>query len=74
MKKKKKKKNVKETLEIIRKILDYNKNAQNLSHHASKVDKRKSKPKFEKCVAERTKLRRQKFNIVRQKKEYKYKQ
>ena len=39
---KKEKKNVKETLEIIRKILDYDKNAQNFFHHASKVDKRKS--------------------------------
>ena len=36
------KKNVKGTLEIIRKILDYDKNAQNFFHHASKVDKRKS--------------------------------
>ena len=39
---KKEKKNVKETLEIIRKILDYDKNAQNFFHRASKVDKRKS--------------------------------
>ena len=36
------KKNVKGTLEIIRKILDYDKNAQNIFHRASKVDKRKS--------------------------------
>ena len=36
------KKNVKGTLEIIRKILDYDKNAQNFFHRASKVDKRKS--------------------------------
>ena len=35
----KEKKNVKET-EIIRKILDYNKNAQNIFHRASKVDKK----------------------------------
>ena len=36
------KENVKGTLEIIRKILDYDKNAQNFFHRASKVDKRKS--------------------------------
>ena len=72
--KKKKNKIVKQTLEIIRKILDYNKNPQNFFHRASKNDKRKSKPKFEKSVPERMKLRRQKLNIVRKKKEYKYKQ
>ena len=55
---KNKKKNVKETLEIIRKILDYNKNAQKFFHCASKVDKRKSKPKTEESIAERIKLRR----------------
>ena len=38
--KKKKNENVKGTLEIIRKILDYNKNAQNFFHRASKVDKK----------------------------------
>ena len=70
---KKKKKSVKGTLEIIRKIHDYNKNAQNLFYCASKVDKRKSKPKFEKIIAKRAKLRRQKFNTVN-KKERKYKQ
>ena len=36
----KKKKNPKETLEIINKIIDYNKDAQNFFHHASKVDKK----------------------------------
>ena len=54
---KKEKKNVKETLEIIRKILDYDKNAQNFFHRASKVDKRKSKPKIEKSIAERVRLK-----------------
>ena len=62
--KEKKNKNVKETLEIIRKILDYNKNAQNFFHRASKVDKRKSKSKIEESIAERTKLRRQKLNTI----------
>ena len=66
--KEKKYKNANET-KIIRKILDYNKNTQNFFHQASKVDKRKSKPKFKKSIAERMKLRRQKFNIVKKKKE-----
>ena len=69
MNEKEKKKNVKKTLKIIEKILDYNKNAQNLFYHASKVDKRKSKPKFKKSIAERAKLGRQKFDIVKKKKE-----
>ena len=64
----KEKKNIKETLKIIEKILDYNKNAQNLFYRASKVDKRKSKPKFKKSIAERAKLRRQQFGIVKKKK------
>ena len=41
----KKNKNVDETLEIIEKILDYNKNAQKFLQLASKVDKGKSEPK-----------------------------
>ena len=52
-KKEKKRQNSDETLEIIRKILDYNKNATNLFHCASKVDKRKLKPKIEESIAER---------------------
>ena len=39
-------KNADETLEIINKILDYNKEAQNFFNRASKVNKRKSKPKI----------------------------
>ena len=35
-----KKKNPKVTLQIINKIIDYNKDAQNFFHHASKVDKK----------------------------------
>ena len=66
--KKKKNKNVKETLEIIRKNLDYNKNAQNFFHRASRVDKKKPKSKFEESIAERLKLRRQKLNIIAEKK------
>ena len=41
--KEKKYKNTKETLEIINKIIDYNKDAQNFFHRASKVDKKKKK-------------------------------
>ena len=48
--KQKKHKNADETLEIIKKLLDYNKNAQ----LASKVDKGKSKSKTAKSIAERT--------------------
>ena len=65
--KEKKDKDVDETLEIIEKILDYNKEAQKLFYHASKVDKRKSKPKIEESIAERTKLRKQKLNITAKK-------
>ena len=67
--KKKKDENADETLEIIKKILDYNKNAQNFFHLASKVDKGKSKSKIEGSIAERVKLRKQKLNIIRKKKE-----
>ena len=62
---KEKKKNAKETLEIIDKIIDYNKDAQNFFHRASKVDKKKKKKsKIEESIAERTKLKRQKLNII----------
>ena len=70
--KEKKDKNVNETLEIIKKVLDYNKDAQNLFHRASKVDKRKSKPKvnkkklnpkIEESIAERIKLKNQRDNL-----------
>ena len=43
--KEKKDKNVDETLKIIKKILDYNKETQKFFDHASKVDKRKIKTK-----------------------------
>ena len=67
--KKKKEEKADETLESIKKILDYNKNAQNFFHLASKVDKGKSKSKIEGSIAERVKLRKQKLNIIRKKKE-----
>ena len=60
-KKEKKDKNVNETLEIIEKVLDYNKCAQNFFHHASKVDKGKSEPKTEESIAERVKLKNNKI-------------
>ena len=40
---------------IIRKILDYNKEAQKLFFCASKVDKRKSKSKIEESIEDRIK-------------------
>ena len=52
-KKEKKEKNADETLEINKKILDYNKEAENFFYRASKVDKGKSKPKTEESIAER---------------------
>ena len=58
-----------ETWEIIKKILDYNKEAQKIFHFASKVDKGKSKPKIEESIAERIKLKRQKLDIIVKKKE-----
>ena len=69
MKQKKKYKNADETLEIIKKILDYNKDTQKNFQHASKVDKGKSKPKPGESIAEKVKLRRQKFDIIKKKNE-----
>ena len=60
-KKEKKEKNVNETLEIIEKVLDYNKYAQKFFYHASKVDKGKSEPKTEESIAERVKLKNNKI-------------
>ena len=60
MKKKKKKKSANETLQIIEKIIDYNKNDHRFFSVASEVDKGKSKTKPEESIAERVKLRRQK--------------
>ena len=68
----KKNKNVDETLKIIEKILDYNKNAQNFFYHASKIDKGKSKPKIEESITERVKLKNNKIAEI--KKEEKNKQ
>ena len=48
--KEKKDKNADEILEIIKKILDYNTDAQNFFHHASKADKGKSEPKTKKVL------------------------
>ena len=57
MKQKKIYKNVDETLEVIKKILDCNKDAQKNFQYASKVDKVKSKPKPKERIAERVKLK-----------------
>ena len=59
--KEKKDKNADETLEIIEKTLDYNKDAQNYFHPASKVDKKKSEPRIEKGIADRVKLKNNKI-------------
>ena len=61
--------NADETLEIINKILDYNKNAQKNFHLVSKIDKGKSELKFQKSIAERVKSRRQRLDIIIKKKE-----
>ena len=65
----KQKKNGDATLKIIEKILDYKKDAQQIFQHASKVDKGKSKPKPEESIAETVKLRRQKLDVIKKKKE-----
>ena len=49
---------------ITRKILDYNKEAQKLFFCASKVDKRKSKPKIEESIEDRIKSRGQKLDLI----------
>ena len=49
----------------IEEILDYNKNAQRFILVASEVDKRKSEPKFEESIAERTKLRRERIAEIK---------
>ena len=54
----KKYKNADETLKIIEKILDYNKDTQKIFQHAWKVGKKKSKPKPKEFIAERTILRK----------------
>ena len=49
---------------IIRKILDYNKEAQKFFFCASKVDKRKSKSKIEESIEDRIKSRGQKLDLI----------
>ena len=66
--KRKKNQNANETLEIINKIIDYNNNAQNFFHHASKVDKTKSEPKIEESIAERAQLKNMIAEIKKKKK------
>ena len=69
MKQKKKYKNVDVTLEVIKKILDCNKDAQKNFQYASKVDKGKWKPKPKESIAERLKLKNE--TIAKIKKEEK---
>ena len=47
-----------ETLKIIEKVLNYNKNAQRIFRLASELDKGKSEPKPDEYIAERLPLRR----------------
>ena len=71
--KEKKGKNADETLEIIKKNLDYNKDAQFFFHRASKVDKGKSEPKTEESIAERVQLKNTRIAEIK-KEEKKHKQ
>ena len=48
--KEKEEQNADETLKILEKILYYNKDVQNFFHRSSKVDKKKSGPKFKKIL------------------------
>ena len=66
---KKKDKNADETLNIIKKILNYNKDIQKISQLASKVDKGKSEPKTEESIAERSKLRRERIAEIKREEE-----
>ena len=61
----KQKKNADETLKIIKKILDYNKNAQKNVLLLSKVDKRKLEPKPEESNAERVELKTEKIAEIK---------
>ena len=65
----KKNKNADESLNIIKKVLNYNKDAQKNFLLASKVDKGKWEPKLEESIAESVKLRRQRLDIINKKKE-----
>ena len=57
LKQKKKNKNADETLNIIEKILDYNKVVQKNFQLGSKVDKGKSKPETKESIVKRVKLK-----------------
>ena len=50
---------------LLKKILDYNKDAQKKFLLASKVDKGKSEPKLEKSIAERVKLKNEKIDEIK---------
>ena len=63
--KEKKDKNTDETLEIIKKILDYNKEAQTFFHRASKVDKKKSGPKTDESITKRVKLKNERIAEIK---------
>ena len=50
MTKKKIYKNAKETLEIVNKVIDYNKDAQKIFHRASRVDKKNQNQRLKKIL------------------------
>ena len=50
----------------MKRFFDYNKGAQKTFSIASKVDKRKSEAKPEESTAEKTKLRRQRLDMVKE--------
>ena len=63
--KQKKKTNADQPLEIIKEILDCNKDAQETFQLTSKVDKEKSKPKPEESISERVKLKNEQIAEIK---------
>ena len=61
----KKNKNADETLQIIKKTLDYNKNTPEYFQLASKADEKNSEPKTEESIAERIKLKNNKIAEIK---------
>ena len=62
------KKNADETLQIIKKILNYSKNVQNIFQFASKFDKGKSGPKPGESIADRVKLKKGRIAEIKKEK------
>ena len=62
------KKNADETLQIIKKILNYSKNVQKIFQFASKFDKGKSGPKPGESIADRVKLKKGRIAEIKKEK------